>query len=259
LADKQRSLDYFKQYYAPLKAINENKRLLKEKYSLAKQTGERVNASRGEINQLKAEIEQIRAQNALQNLDKDVNEESKSHSSYEVTEEESEHLREIERQKNVYKSNFTALKELKKEIERIQSWLGNSRLKMQKDFENWYSVMLRQGFTDEPASAATAAVDTSSLRSQPQSASLKFTDRSHSQQNIENTKKLLQQPTSQDTRVEEDSGERVSPSILPSKSRPGQQNESSGAIPLTGCQQADDDIRAFYAAKEQLLRRTQHK
>ena len=58
-----------------------------------------------------------------------------------------------------YKSNFSDLRSLKSEVERIQSKLKKQRMKMQKEFELWYGTMLRnskegrlnsEGYPDGP-------------------------------------------------------------------------------------------------------------
>lgn len=43
-----------------------------------------------------------------------------------------------------YNDQYSELKELKAEIERIQNLLEKSKIQMQKDFENWLSVMVKQ-------------------------------------------------------------------------------------------------------------------
>ena len=46
--------------------------------------------------------------------------------------------------KKDYQAQYNELKELKSEIERIQNLLERCREKMQKDFEQWLEVMIRQ-------------------------------------------------------------------------------------------------------------------
>ena len=60
----------------------------------------------------------------------------------------------------LYKTNFGKLKEVKAEIEHIQRLLDQSRTRLQKDFEQWYTVMLRDGGGGQggTASAQTGAV-----------------------------------------------------------------------------------------------------
>ena len=52
-----------------------------------------------------------------------------------------------------YKEAFARLRELKQEIEHLQMLLEQSRTKLQKDFEHWMTLMLRQ---QQAASAVTA-------------------------------------------------------------------------------------------------------
>jgi|AntAceMinimDraft_1070359.scaffolds.fasta_scaffold13612_3 kinesin family protein 6/9 len=68
LADRNKAFEHFRRSYRRNEAIEENKALLKEKYGRAKALGERVNASRAAINQLKATIEQRRVAQSLVGL-----------------------------------------------------------------------------------------------------------------------------------------------------------------------------------------------
>lgn len=52
-----------------------------------------------------------------------------------------------------YKEAFARLRELKQEIEHLQMLLEQSRTKLQRDFEHWMTLMLRQ---QQAASAVTA-------------------------------------------------------------------------------------------------------
>lgn len=86
----------------------------------------------------------------------------------------------IEREKSSYKEAFAQLRELKSEIEHLQMLLEQSRTKLQKDFEQWMGVMLRQqmsagqlGKDGRPTSASSASASTagaSSLRASKQRA-----------------------------------------------------------------------------------------
>lgn len=57
-------------------------------------------------------------------------------------------------EKAAYKEAFAWLRELKQEIEHLQMLLEQSRTKLQRDFEHWMTLMLRQ---QQAASAVTAA------------------------------------------------------------------------------------------------------
>ena len=53
------------------------------------------------------------------------------------TEEEDQIQVQINRYKQTYQAEYTELKDLKTEIERIQNLLERCRVRMQKDFEQW--------------------------------------------------------------------------------------------------------------------------
>ena len=58
--------------------------------------------------------------------------------------EEDKHKALIEKHKARYKDNFSKLRELKAEIENIQQHMEKQRKVLQKDFEDWYNLMVRQ-------------------------------------------------------------------------------------------------------------------
>lgn len=62
-------------------------------------------------------------------------------------------LHTLVQEKVAYKEAFARLRELKQEIEHLQMLLEQSRSKLQKDFEQWMTLMLRQ---QQAASAVTA-------------------------------------------------------------------------------------------------------
>ena len=68
LADRAKSFDMFRKSYRKNEAMEENRQLLKEKYSRGKQLGQEVNQSRSLIKQYTQQIEQIRKQNAMRGL-----------------------------------------------------------------------------------------------------------------------------------------------------------------------------------------------
>lgn len=64
----------------------------------------------------------------------------------------------IEKEKSVYKEAFAQLRELKAEIEHLQMLLEQSRGKLQKDFEQWLGVMLRQQMSAAPGAASGSPI-----------------------------------------------------------------------------------------------------
>lgn len=136
LADRAKSFDMFRKSYRKNEAMEDNRELLKQKYSRGKQLGSSVNQSRTLIKQFTGQIEQIRKQNAMRGLVDENGEIIK-------TPEEDQIQGKITQLKNEYQQQYNELKDLKSEIERIQSLLERCREKMQKDFEQWLQVMIR--------------------------------------------------------------------------------------------------------------------
>ena len=137
LADRARAFDLFRKSYRKNEAMEENRNLLKEQYARGKELGNDVNESRNKIKALTNKIEQIRKENAMRGLVDASGEVLK-------TPEEEQLQAQTNGLKMKYQEQYNELKELKAEIERIQNLLERSRERMQKDFESWISVMLRQ-------------------------------------------------------------------------------------------------------------------
>ena len=136
LADRAKAFDMFRKSYRKNEAMEENRALLKEKYGRGKTLGGSVNQTRSQIKDLTNQIEQIRKQNALRGMVDDNGELVR-------TQEEDEIQSRINKQKQSYQMEYSELKDLKTEIERIQNLLERCRVRMQKDFEQWLEVMIK--------------------------------------------------------------------------------------------------------------------
>ena len=112
---------------------------MKEKYAQAKKTAQEVNNARKTIDQQKRLIEKIRKERALAEI---VNEET-GEGLREESIEELEAKKIIAREKQTYKESYEKLRELKAEIEQIQTLMERSRQKLQKDFDGWYETQGR--------------------------------------------------------------------------------------------------------------------
>lgn len=138
LADRARSFEMFRKSYRKNEAMEENRNLLKDKFVRGKELGNSVNDSRNQIKALTNKIEQIRKENAMRGLvDPQSGEVLK-------TPEEDTLQQQISKHKLSYQEQYNELKDLKAEIERIQNLLERARERMQKDFESWLNVMVRQ-------------------------------------------------------------------------------------------------------------------
>ena len=146
LKDRRKMLELFKSHHSGTSAIDENKRILRTKYVAAKATGENVNRARSNINRIKQRIEQLRASRLLRRrgVAEGKDDESKGEEGKDDEAGEMEMKRAIEHEKHVYKQSFQHLRQLKAEIERIQSTLEKCRLKMQCEFEAWHAELLAE-------------------------------------------------------------------------------------------------------------------
>ncbi|NXC32834.1 KIF6 protein, partial [Campylorhamphus procurvoides] len=129
----QEAFEVFQQDHADSITIEDNKRLLKQRFAEVKCLGEKLNEVRSKINHLKGEITQRhiqRAALAVSNPSEELN----------MMDPVEEKLRmQIEEEKKSYKTMFSRFKGLKVEIEHLQLLMEKVKMKMQKDFEVWWS------------------------------------------------------------------------------------------------------------------------
>ena len=135
LKDRAKAFEVFRETYHKNEAIESNKAALKGKYDEAKSVGEAVNKARSKISDIKAKIEQLRVERAMRG---EGGEEA------EADPEEEALKAQIDGNKTEYKDKFNRLRQLKAEIEHIQGIMEKQRTGLQKDFENWYNLMVRQ-------------------------------------------------------------------------------------------------------------------
>ncbi|XP_029891781.1 kinesin-like protein KIF6 isoform X3 [Aquila chrysaetos chrysaetos] len=129
----QEAFEVFKQDHADSITIEDNKQLLKQKFAEAKCLGEKLNEVRIKINHLKGEITQRHVQRAALA----VSSPSEELNTLDPVEEK---LRtQIEEEKKSYKAMFNRVKGLKIEIEHLQLLIKKVKMKLQKDFEVWWS------------------------------------------------------------------------------------------------------------------------
>ena len=215
LADKKKAFEVFRTTYHSNQAVEENKGLLRQRYMEAKAMGKRVNGARGNINKIKKRIEQLRIEQ------QQFNEENDDEAVQESMQIENDMKKEMDRFKVDYKKNFNTLRELKSEIERIQKQLERQRIRMQSDFESWHSVMLREVHENNENGASNNMNERS-----PQSRFVKDAWRGDSAKGSEREGKT-------------------------SSYSPPQEAKKL----MTGNKDADEDIMAFFKAKEEMMKR----
>ncbi|NXX74173.1 KIF6 protein, partial [Urocolius indicus] len=227
---RQEAFKVFKQDHADSVTIEDNKQLLKQRFAEAKCLGEKLNEGRNKINHLKEEITHRRIQRAALA----VSSPSEELNTLDPVEEK---LRmQIEEEKKSYKTMFNHLKVLKVEIEHLQLLMEKAKMKLQKDFEVWWSeevINLQQEKPEMVSSPNTVTV-------YPQF--------------INSSKHLSTNSFSESTRVshnEDPCGKNNS--IISSNSTLTTGTPPSSSITLTGDSQADADILAFIKARQNIL------
>ncbi|KNE54260.1 hypothetical protein AMAG_00252 [Allomyces macrogynus ATCC 38327] len=130
--DRAVLLEAFKQTYAPMVVIEEQKSTLKQRYAEAKELGQQASQLRNEIKQCKELMSQRRAEYEAYALANPV-----MASPAAIEAEEAKLRQTITDQTQVYRAKFQQLKELKMEIEHLQHLLDNAKLRLNTDFEAW--------------------------------------------------------------------------------------------------------------------------
>ncbi|XP_039916474.1 kinesin-like protein KIF6 isoform X6 [Hirundo rustica] len=139
----QEAFEVFKRDHADSITIEDNKQLLKQRFDEAKCLGEKLNEVRNKINHLKGKIIQRQIQRAALAV---------SNPSEELTlDPVEENLRmQIEEEKKSYKAVYSRFKGLKVEIEHLQLLMEKVKMKLQKDFEVWWSEEAKKFQQEKP-------------------------------------------------------------------------------------------------------------
>ncbi|NXK60862.1 KIF6 protein, partial [Sylvietta virens] len=229
----QEAFEVFQRDHADSITMEDNKQLLKQRFDEAKCLGEKLNEVRNKINHLKGKIIQRQIQRAALAV---------SNPSEELTfDPVEENLRmQIEEEKKSYKTVYSRFKGLKVEIEHLQLLMEKVKMKLQKDFEVWWSEEAKKFQQEKPemvTSPNTTTVHAQFIRSSqhpsPNSSSNTSRDSLYEDPAVKNNSITFGNPTSKT---------RTPPS-------------SSTSIPLTGDSQADADILAFIKARQNILQK----
>ncbi|XP_031958633.1 kinesin-like protein KIF6 isoform X3 [Corvus moneduloides] len=222
----QEAFEVFKRDHADSITIEDNKQLLKQRFDEAKCLGEKLNEVRNKINHLKGKMIQRQIQRAALELTFDPVEEN---------------LRmQIEEEKKSYKIVYSHFKGLKVEIEHLQLLMKKVKMKLQKDFEVWWSEEAKKLQQEKPemvTSPNTTAVYPQFIRSSLHLSTNSFSD-------------TTRDSPYEDPAVKNNSITFGNPT-LKTRTPPS----SSTSIPLTGDSQADADILAFIKARQNILQK----
>ncbi|XP_076833929.1 kinesin-like protein KIF6 isoform X2 [Brachyhypopomus gauderio] len=219
---RQEAFEIFSRDHEDRLTIEDNKTILKQRYAEAKALGEQVNQTRNRVSDLKKQLETRRMQIAAQGVM-----ESQPNSESDAVEETLRN--QIEEEKKNYKSTFGRLKGLKTEIEHLQHLLQRSKIKLERDFQDWWTQETTRLQDVRPQSAESS-------ETQERSSSKTCLHDHIATQDIEH--RHPRTPPTRDLRA-------LSSTTM-----------ASTSIPLTGDHQTDSDILAFLRARQNLLTRT---
>eukprot|EP00979_Chaetoceros_neogracilis_P017568 scaffold10241_cov256-Chaetoceros_neogracile.AAC.24 len=135
LRDPPQAFQWFRDRYPGEGSIEENKTVLQNRIREAKETGDIVKECRDEIINQKHQIEKIRRDIAIDQISGIERNIDDSNISVEKG------ITIIEKKKKMFKEALEKLRQLKVAIEHIKQLMENKRRKMQIDFDVWYAAM----------------------------------------------------------------------------------------------------------------------
>ncbi|XP_057285974.1 kinesin-like protein KIF6 isoform X1 [Pezoporus wallicus] len=244
----QEAFEVFKRDHADSVTTEDNKQLLKQRFAEAKCLGEKLNEVRNKINNLKGKITQRHIQKAALAV-------SSPSEELNMLDPVEEKLRmQIEEEKKSYRTMFNRLKGLKVEIEHLQLLMGKANMKLQKDFQVWWSEEARKLQQEKPemvSSPNTTTVHPQFIKSSQYLSTKSFSettsvspdeDPAGKNNSITSNNPTLKTRSEAHLGYSEEKVKKIPPS-------------SSASIPLTGDSQADADILAFIKARQNVLQK----
>nr|XP_017200585.2 kinesin-like protein KIF6 isoform X4 [Oryctolagus cuniculus]XP_051710731.1 kinesin-like protein KIF6 isoform X4 [Oryctolagus cuniculus] len=235
---RQEAFEIFKRDHSDSVTLDDNKQILKQRFSEAKALGESINEARRKIGHLKEELTQRHIQQVALGI-------SEHTAVPPVPDPREETLRsQLEEEKTRYKTMFTRLKALKVEIEHLQLLMDKAKVKLQKQFEAWWAEEASRLQADSPAVNSVDHAKPCLQVSEPQ-----------------RERSCLPVATASVV-----SARRIAPSPCASlhsqelggSSTPGEGStprRPMSSIPLTGDSQTDSDILAFIKARQSILQK----
>eukprot|EP00624_Nannochloropsis_granulata_P005943 evm.model.NODE_4234_length_10529_cov_51.253872.1 len=237
LQDATQALAFFREHhYSPRcrAAFEKDSHLLKVKYRKAKALGERVRKAKhsvtclckvaGQLRRWKEEEDGGTTDNAL------------------VVEEESNVLQELEQEKKTYQISYEALRDLKGEIEGIQRVVDAHRVRLQAAFDPWFARVRAVADTGAESTEAVQGRSTADGKGEGEvvvTCTGKVKDNGEEIEREGRTQQLSALPLRKSSSTQ---------SLYPPKTvypLPAHVSMTSDVV--------EDDIAAFYKAKEELL------
>ncbi|XP_041828622.1 kinesin-like protein KIF6 isoform X2 [Melanotaenia boesemani] len=153
--EKQEAFEIFIRDHEEHQTIEDNKKILKERSAEARGLGEQLKEARNRITELKKQLETRRKQKAAHGV---MGNQPQAEEEFDLVAENL--CKQIKQEKVAYMSTIGRLKALKTEIEHLQLLLERVKVKIQKDFQQWWSQEASN--LQEPESGATVRCPTAS-------------------------------------------------------------------------------------------------
>ena len=124
--------------------MEDNKDILRQKFDEAKNLGMLVNLTRNKMNGIKQKLEQLQISRAMNRMDRMKGDNVEDEEMKIVDEEENMLRHSVEKEKEMYRKYYLALKNIKVEIEHMKAMLKKNRKQIQLDFEYWWKQQERE-------------------------------------------------------------------------------------------------------------------
>ncbi|XP_054894080.1 kinesin-like protein KIF6 isoform X2 [Poeciliopsis prolifica] len=262
---KLEALEIFIKNHEEHQTIEENTNIQKQRSEEARRLGEQLKEARNRITELKKQLETRRRQRAAHAV-----------TGNDTQDEENDPLEEslrkqIKQEKVTYNSTLGRLKPLKTEIEHLQLLMDRVKVKIQKDFQKWWS---QEALNLQESESEAEAGYTSASQSETLQPSLPGTP-GFCTPALSSTMK--ESPSKEDTHLDNSVSSALGLSCLAhidklpapvwsawNRSQEESQNSwrdlstttlTSSSIPLTGDHEVDSDIMAFVLARKNFLSR----
>ncbi|XP_038148683.1 kinesin-like protein KIF6 [Cyprinodon tularosa] len=131
---KQEAFEIFIRDHEEHQTIEENKNILKERSAETKRLGEKLNEAKNRITELKKQLEMRRRQRAAHVV---TGNHAQDEEEFDPVEENL--CKQIKQEKVTYKNTLGRLKAMRTEIEHLQLLSERVKVKIQKDFQKWWS------------------------------------------------------------------------------------------------------------------------
>ncbi|CAG5866202.1 unnamed protein product [Menidia menidia] len=259
---KQEAFEIFIRDHEEHKTIEENKKILKERSAEARGLGEQLNEAKNRITELKKQLEMRRRQRAAHGV---AGNQTQAEEEFDLAEENL--CKQIKQEKVAYKSAIGRLKALRTEIEHLQLLLERVKVKIQKDFQKWWSQEASNLQESDPGAMARRHSTPPNGTLQPSSPGTPGFGSPGLSSTVRESpaEKEYTNPhyfTSSVQRLSSHAPQHVAPfpgkdfSSSSERGMPPSTTVPPSVIPLTGDQQVDASILAFVKARQSLLNRT---